>query len=283
MTGEALDGFVCPVCRARLAREGAEGLRCAGASPHAFPVRAGAPVLLPDGAGQALALESIADAASKWAAARGDRWEAARRKVWKAVVRASLEVAPPPGMFADLGAGGAGLASLAAHARYQAVALDAGMPPEGPYLRAAASFEALPLADGSLRVAAFVASLHYASDLRGALREAARVLGEGGALLIALTPVHSTEGGAADAAASTREEIQAHVGDNTLSDTYKHLTRAELWGALDAAGFQVEERRPGFGAGYAALRAARARVSGSEFASFPLLLCRPGTRGGPAP
>jgi len=275
VSGEPLVGFVCPACRGALERAAPETVRCAGSAHHVFPVRAGAPVLLPDADDQAVALAGIAEAAAQWAAARGDRWEAARRRVWKAIVRASVEDAPPPGMFADLGAGGAGLATLAAHARYQAVAIDAGMPPEGPYLRAAASFEALPLADGALRVAAFVASLHYAASVGRALAEARRALRADGLLFIALTPVHATEGGADDAAASTAEGIRGAVGDNELSRVYRHLVRDELLQTLASAGFSVEERPSGLGPLFHATRAARGTLARSELAQFPLLLCRP--------
>ena len=250
-------------------------MRCAGSPVHEFPLAGGAPVLLPQGEDRAVALAGIAEAASRWAAARGDRWEAARRKVWKTVMATSLEVAPPPGMFADLGAGGAGLASLAAHARYQAVAIDAGMPPEGPYLRAAASFDALPLRDGALRVAAFVASLHYATDVTTALREVRRVVGEDGLLVVALTPVHASEEGAADASATTAGGIRDAVGENALSPVYRHLVREQLHDSLVLAGFAVEERPSGLGSIFQATRRLKAAVTRSEFADFPLLLCRP--------
>lgn len=283
MTGQPLDAFACPVCARALAEDGTQAVRCAGSPPHSFVVRDGAPILFPEGPERSAALAAMGEAYAKWAESRGGRWDRERRRVWRTVIREAIAAAPPPGVFADIGAGGGGLAAMAAHARYRAIAIDATLPPEGPYLRAAADFESVPLAPASVRVAALVASLHYADDITRVLRRVREVLHPDGLLVIALTPVHGTADGAKGAAATTQGEIREAAGDAPLASAYRHLTRAELAGALQAAGFASEERGSGLSPWYSAARTLKERASGDEFASFPLLLCRPHAAGGSAP
>lgn len=272
--------LVCPLCHFPLVEMSPNAVECRGPLKHVFPVVEGAPLLLVETAGRAVSLQGLAADYRAWAAQWGMRWDGQRRKIWRAVLRAAARAAPPPGAFADLGAGNGGLAALAAHAGYDAIALDAAMPEKGPYVRAGADFEALPLEDGSLRVAAFVAALHYSQDLRAALGEARRVLDDQGVMVVALTPIHFTPEGAASAADTTRREIRAATGDRGLAAAYHHLTRPELVEALEAAGFLVEERPSGLGMGERAARQARALLAGDAMARFPLLVCSPGGQRG---
>jgi len=269
-----LDAFRCPSCRAPLEVSERAAAICQGAARHEFPLRDSAPSFLSEADGSADTLEAVAGAYAKWIKEAGGRWNRERRRVWRSMLDAAREAAPPPGLFADLGAGDGGLAAAAARERYQAVALDAALPPEGPYLRAAASFTALPFGDGALRVAAYSASLHYADDLVLALKEARRALRPDGALIVGLTPVHLTARGAAGAAETTRHEIRALASEGPLSESYRHLTLEELEGALGSAGFVFEVRPSGLSAGFLAVRAVKSRIAGTEFARFPLVVGR---------
>lgn len=69
-----------------------------------------------------------------------------------------------------------------------AAGYDAHLP--RPFGRLAASFDDLPLADGSQDVAVFNAALHYAIDLGATLREAARVVRGGGRIVILDSPFY---------------------------------------------------------------------------------------------
>jgi SAM-dependent methyltransferase len=73
-----------------------------------------------------------------------------------------------------------GLGAAAAYERYL----------DPMFGRVVASFEALPLASRTFDVAAFNAALHYATDLRAALSEAARVVRPGGQLAILDSPFY---------------------------------------------------------------------------------------------
>ena len=55
----------------------------------------------------------------------------------------------------------------------------------------AGSFQAIPLEDGQADIAVFNASLHYATDLQCALREAARVVRSGGVITILDSPFYA--------------------------------------------------------------------------------------------
>lgn len=61
------------------------------------------------------------------------------------------------------------------------------------FLRLQASFDQVPLADGSLDLVIFNGSLHYSTDLLCSLTEAKRLLGTGGRIVIMDSPVYLLE------------------------------------------------------------------------------------------
>lgn len=118
----------------------------------------------------------------------------------------------------DLGAGNGWLSHRIALEGHRATALDirddvidglgAAMPlaRRVPRLQCVvASFEAIPLADGSADITLFNASLHYATDLHAVLEEAKRVTREGGHIAILDSPFYLTE---ADGFAMVAEKRQ---------------------------------------------------------------------------
>ena len=101
----------------------------------------------------------------------------------------------------DLGAGSGWLSYRVALEGHRAFALDIrndsvdGLGASAPFRRLApameclvAPFDAIPLSSGSVDIALFNASLHYATDLRAVLREASRVTRPGGQIAILDTP-----------------------------------------------------------------------------------------------
>lgn len=274
MTEGSLAPFACPACCAPLDRAAPDAAVCRGAGAHKFPLEEGAPVFVAASPEDEAALAATAAAYSEWKATQPRAWSRQRERVWRAVIGHARQAAPPPGVFADIGAGGGGLAAMAARANYQAAAIDAAVPPPGPYVRACASMTALPFADGSLRVAAYCASLHYASDVDAALREAARALDPAGALVLALTPLHRTGIAAESAAETTRSHMRAAASEGDLAESYRHLLEADLVASLVRAGFAPEAHPSGFSATFRALRAAKERLAGEEFARFPILVAR---------
>jgi ubiquinone/menaquinone biosynthesis C-methylase UbiE len=112
----------------------------------------------------------------------------------------------------DLGAGNGWLAHRAALGGADALALDVrddrvdglgAAPPRSPMARVAGSFEAIPVAANAFDVVVFNASLHYAENLREALREARRVARTGATIVVLDTPFYRH---AADGEAMVREK-----------------------------------------------------------------------------
>jgi SAM-dependent methyltransferase len=75
-----------------------------------------------------------------------------------------------------------------------------------------ASFEALPLKSGSVDIAAFNASLHYARDLSLALSEATRVTAHGGAIAILDSSFYSRDADGKAMVAEKTVTAHAHFG-----------------------------------------------------------------------
>ena len=126
----------------------------------------------------------------------------------------------------DLGAGNGWLSYRVAVEGHRAFALDIrtdsvdGLGASAPLRRLApnmeclvASFGAIPLSSGSIDIALFNASLHYATDLPAVLREAVRVTRPGGQIAILDTPfyAHETDGLAMIAEKRVRFGARAQV------------------------------------------------------------------------
>ncbi len=128
----------------------------------------------------------------------------------------------------DLGAGNGWLSYRVAREGHRAIALDIrddtvdGLGAAEPYVqrshgaieRVVASFADIPFADGSVDLAVFNASIHYALDLGQALREAARVVHPGGMLAILDSPFYASESDGLAMVAEKRAGAAAQFGAN---------------------------------------------------------------------
>jgi SAM-dependent methyltransferase len=127
----------------------------------------------------------------------------------------------------DLGAGNGWLCHRAAREGHRAVALDVrddavdGLGAAAPFLdgrdggfrRVAASFEALPFRARRFDLVVFNASLHYALDLRAALREAARVARRGGRLVVLDSPFYRRDAAGEAMVEEKRREAGRRFGE----------------------------------------------------------------------
>ncbi|HET8655252.1 MAG TPA: class I SAM-dependent methyltransferase [Longimicrobiaceae bacterium] len=161
----------------------------------------------------------------------------------------------------DLGAGNGWLCRRAALAGHRAVALDlrddhvdglgaaAAYLESGPSLfhRVAASFDAIPLRARSFDVAIFNASLHYALDLAGVLREAARATRSGGRLVVLDSPFYDAEADGTAMVAEKRATATERFGDRAEAllalPFVEFLTRERLEAASDGLGLRWRRHR----------------------------------------
>jgi SAM-dependent methyltransferase len=161
----------------------------------------------------------------------------------------------------DLGAGNGWLCRRAALAGHRAVALDVredavdGLGAATPLLRdrpglfhrVAASFDALPFAEGSFDLAVFNASLHYALDLRAVLGEAARVVGRGGRVVVLDSPFYSTGASGEAMVAEKRASATLRFGDRADAllalPFVEYLTRDRLREASAGTGLVWRRHR----------------------------------------
>jgi SAM-dependent methyltransferase len=149
---------------------------------------------------------------------------------------------PPPaaGPVADVGAGNGWLSYRLAQLRYPVLAIDASRDrafglgaavahylSEVPFLPVQGDLAHLPLQPNKVSLVIFNASLHYAADLEGTLRNAAQALLPRGRLIVLDTPI------------ARRPHPGTGQGD-------RHLGRQELDMALFEAGLRprwIEVRR----------------------------------------
>jgi ubiquinone/menaquinone biosynthesis C-methylase UbiE len=149
-------------------------------------------------------------------------------------IRGFLALFPRGERVLDIGAGNGWLARrLAASHRVTALDVDASdtglgaLADDRRIARLRAEVEALPLRDATFDVAIVAAALHYAVELPRAVRELARVLRPGGALIIADSPVYS-DGSARDRAWTRTLAYYGANGAGHLARRYRGLTRTEL-------------------------------------------------------
>jgi SAM-dependent methyltransferase len=160
----------------------------------------------------------------------------------------------------DLGAGNGWLSFRVASEGHRATALDIrddrvdGLGAAAPLLgrvagrmdRLVASFEAIPLADASMDVAVFNASLHYALDLEDALSEAARVVRPGGTLAILDSPFYREERHGLAMIAEKQAQAETRFGaraDALMALPFiEFLTRERLANASAAPGLEWRRR-----------------------------------------
>jgi SAM-dependent methyltransferase len=157
----------------------------------------------------------------------------------------------------DLGAGSGWLGYRAVRMGHRAVALDVrtdrvdglgaagGYAPHLPRMfgRVAASFEQLPFGDGVFDVAVFNASLHYARELGPVLREAVRVVREGGRVAVLDSPFYRVPGAGEAMVSEKRSGARrtfAELTDVLQAPRFvEYLTR----GALERAAAGLRWRR----------------------------------------
>ena len=98
--------------------------------------------------------------------------------------------------------------------------------------RIVASFDAIPLADGTADIAVFNASLHYASDLALVLAEAHRVTRRGGTIAIMDSPFYRREADGEAMVAEKRRQAHElfgrHAAILTSLETIEYLTPERL-------------------------------------------------------
>jgi SAM-dependent methyltransferase len=183
----------------------------------------------------------------------------------------------------DLGAGNAWLSNRLALLGHEVAAVDlltngadglgAWRHYEARFLCAQAEFERLPMMGGGLDMVVFNASLHYSTSYPSTLREALRVLGPDGRVVVLDSPIYRD---ARSGERMLRERQEAFVrAHGTRSDALPcegFLT----WSRIDALGTELGIRwtilRPYYGLPWA-LSPMRARLLGQrEPARFALLV-----------
>lgn len=141
----------------------------------------------------------------------------------------------------DLGAGNGWLSYRVALEGHHAITLDIrddtidGLGASGPFRRRAASmeciiasFDAVPLESGSVDIALFNASLHYATDLGAVLCEARRIVRSGGQIAILDSPFYRREGDGLAMVSEKRARFGARADVLMALPFIEFLTRERL-------------------------------------------------------
>jgi SAM-dependent methyltransferase len=167
-------------------------------------------------------LESGTLALRRQWAVRARTFDAFVRHILAPACRASAR----PIDLLDVGAGNGWLSYRASQAGCHAVAVDLrdddvdGLGASACYRGAAdgrldcvaGSFDALPLADASFDIVVFNASLHYATDLGAALREAHRMLRRGGRIAVLDSPFYRSDAAGETMIAEKRRNATRNFG-----------------------------------------------------------------------
>lgn len=175
-----------------------------------------------------------------------------RRQSYGLLVRLLRRLATPQqaGPVADLGAGNGWLAYRLARAGYRVLAVDAsldeafGLGAAAVYTRAfphrlvrvQGDLEHPPFQAGVLGLILFNASLHYAADLEGTLRRAARVLRPHGGLVVLDTPIagQPSPGSGRGNRHIGRAELERALRDAGLRPRWVGVWRGPAWWAYQA-------------------------------------------------
>ncbi len=212
--------------------------------------------------------------ASQWAV-RARTFEAFMGRVLAPMARLQR----PPLKLLDLGAGNGWLSHRVASTGHRAFALDIrddsldGLGAAAPFVRRypdlieclVAPFDAIPLPSGSIDIALFNASLHYATDLRAVLREAQRVTRPGGRIAILDSPFYRRESDGMAMVAEKRngadEQFGARASTLMALPFIEFLTRERL--AQASPGLDWRRHRVRYPLGYE-LRPLRAALLGKR-------------------
>jgi SAM-dependent methyltransferase len=177
------------------------------------------------------------------------------------VLRPAATALSRPLSVLDLGAGAGWLSYRIAVEGHFATALDIradgvdGLGAAGPFLARTerrmrtlvASFDRIPASEVSFDIAVFNAALHYATDLRSVLAEAARVVRPGGQLVILDSPVYRREADGLAMVAEKRAGAAERFGARAESlmglPFIEFLTRERLMTASDGLHLHWRRRR----------------------------------------
>jgi SAM-dependent methyltransferase len=136
--------------------------------------------------------------------------------------------------------------------------------------------ERLPFVDQQFDVVVAAASLHYARSVTRAVREAARVLAPGGAIMLVDTPLYETaSGGEAVVARHLAEQRERFGSDGARAVGPCFLVRADLRRTFALAGLRYQEipvHGPFRAAGGGARRWIRRAFHRPDLAIMPLVL-----------
>jgi SAM-dependent methyltransferase len=161
----------------------------------------------------------------------------------------------------DLGAGNGWLSYRATLEGHRAIALDirddavdglgaAALLEQssgGRMTRLVASFASIPMADASVDLAVFNASLHYALDLSACLAEAARVVRPGGLLAIVDSPFYRRDEDGRAMVAEKRAQAAVRFGDRADAllalPFIEYLTRQSLQDASNVCALDWRRHR----------------------------------------
>jgi SAM-dependent methyltransferase len=181
----------------------------------------------------------------------------------------------------DLGAGNGWLSYRLALEGHSANALDIraddvdGLGAAEPFLQragsrmrtAVAAFDAIPAPDASFDIAVFNASLHYATDLAGVLKEAARVVRPGGQVAILDSPFYRREADGLAMVAEKTAEAPRRFGERAASlmalPFVEFLTRERLAAASAPTGLRWRRTRVAYPLWYE-LRPLTAKLRGAR-------------------
>ncbi len=205
---------------------------------------------------------------------------AVRARTFDAFMARVLRPAGPARTILDLGAGNGWLSYRVALEGHHVIALDIrddavdGLGAAAPFLdrvpgmeRMVASFDEIPLDTASVDIAVFNAALHYATDLRTVLGEAARVTRPGGRIAILDSPFYARESDGLAMVAEKRAQASDRFGDRAGSllalPFVEFLTRERLAAASDLVWKRI---RVGYPLTYE-LRPLRAALTGKRVPS----------------
>jgi len=130
----------------------------------------------------------------------------------------------------------------------------------------------LPFLSSSVDAVVYNASLHYTSDLAGALKEVARVLKPGGLLAVLNSPVYRRIASTARAQSDFRAHLRSLGASNAVVSTYHHFVRSELESIVAATVGSVGEIPFNPGRRFRWSRRLKGLALRMELASFPILV-----------
>lgn len=136
-----------------------------------------------------------------------------------------------------------------------------------------ADFNHVPLADASVDLVVFNASLHYGADLAGALAEAGRLLAPAGRIAVIDSPFYEDASAGRSMAAAQRATFRERTGKaSNAQGGVAFLTRADLAQAGNAAGLRWRYLEPRRGWRWTLRRSWRRLRLGRESAAFPVVV-----------